>query len=205
MKARRPLEDMQIGSIHPIETEQLRLNALSGEFLRLLTEGRIRCAQRLVDYCVSENCSLLGQRHINRRLRMIEVDPQQGPWMYRAIVRNKDNKMVGHISFHHKAPDPDLLEYSNSAAELGYTIEPAFRRRGYARESAVAMMEWAHREHGVQTFILSVSPDNVPSMKMAQSMNFTKIGELQDPVDGLEYTMRAEIESILKTQRLASA
>ena len=56
--------------------------------------------------------------------------------------------MLGHISFHHKAPDPDLLEYSERGAELGYTIEPEYRRHGYDRESAISMMEWAGREHG---------------------------------------------------------
>lgn len=75
-------------------------------------------------------------------------------------MRKDDNQMVGHISFHHMAPDPDLVEYAQAAAELGYTVEPMYRRQGYARESAVAMMEWAARQHGVRDFIVTISPDN---------------------------------------------
>ncbi len=127
---------------------------------------------------------------------MIEDDQEQHPWMYRAVVTKDENRMVGYISFHHKVPDPDLLEHSNFAVELGYTIEPEFRRNGYAKESALAMMEWAHGVHGVNTFFLSVSPDNHPSMRMAEAMKFRKIAERHDPRDGLEYTMKAEFDEI---------
>ena len=85
--------------------------------------------------------------------------------------------------------------------ELGYTIEPDYRRNGYAKESAIAMMEWAWREHRVRTFFLSIGPENVPSMRMAESMNFRKVGERQDDIDGLEYTMTAEIEEILEGKK----
>ncbi len=140
---------MQTENIQPIETDRLRLNSLSVEFLRLISESRIDCAQREVDYSVPQDCSLFHHRQINHRLKMIEADPLQHPWMYRAIVRKDDNRMIGFISFHKKAPDPNLSEYCENGAELGYTIEPDYRRQGYAKESAIAMMEWAYSNLGV--------------------------------------------------------
>lgn len=113
--------------------------------------------------------------------------------------------MIGNISFHHKAPDPDLLEHADLAVELGYTIEPVYRRKGYAKESAFAMMEWAHREQEVLTFFLSIRPANTPSLRMGESMNFSKVGEKQDPIDGLEYLMRAEIDQILEAKNTYQA
>ncbi len=135
---------------------------------------------------VAPECSLLGHQSIERRLALIDADSEQHPWMYRAIVRKDDNLMVGHISFHHKAPDPDLLVYSDNAAELGYAIEPGHRRNGYARESALGMMNWAISRK-VSAFILSISPENIPSIRMAESMGFRKISERMDETDGLEF------------------
>jgi RimJ/RimL family protein N-acetyltransferase len=169
--------------------------------LRSFSEGNIEEARRSVDYLVPDNCSLLGHRQINRRLKMIDADPSQHPWMYRAIVRKEDRQMVGFISFHHKAPDPNLSEYAQMSAELGYTIEQAFRRRGYATESAIGMMDWAFREFGVREFVLTISPENRPSLKMAESMHFEIIGQHEDPIDGTEFVMKASIDQILKTKQ----
>jgi len=141
-------------------------------------------------FIVSPECSLLRHSSIQRRLAMIEEDPEQHPWMYRAVVRECDNVVVGHISFHHKAPDPDLLKYSSNAAELGYAIDASHRRKGYAKESALAMMEWANTQN-VETFCLSISPQNMASLRLAESMGFRKISERVDETDGLEYVYLA--------------
>jgi RimJ/RimL family protein N-acetyltransferase len=100
--------------------------------------------------------------------------------------------MVGHISFHHKAPDPDLLEYSGNAVELGYAIEIDQRRKGYAKESVLAMMDWANKR-GVSVFVLSISPQNLPSLRLAESMGYRKISERIDDTDGLEYVYITEM------------
>ena len=172
-----------------IESNRLLLISMSLAFLRAITNNDVPAAQHLVDFAVPLNCSLTKMIWASRRLQMIEADPTQHSWMYRSIVRKSDNQMVGFISFHHKAPDPDLLAYSNSAAELGYTIEPEYRRNGYAKESALAMMQWASREHHVRDFILTISPANLPSLKLAESMGFKIIGEHIDDIDGLEFVM----------------
>ena len=185
--------------LQAIETDRLVLVSMTKRFLSALSESDLDLAQSSVEFAVSRPCSLAGSRFIGRRLELIEKDPSQHAWMYRAVVRKSDHQMLGHISFHHKAPDPDLLEYSELAAELGYTIEPEYRRHGYAKESAVAMMEWAGREHGVRDFILSISPDNAPSLALARSMGFQVVGEQMDDIDGLEYVMNATLECILRS------
>ncbi|MCG8528061.1 MAG: GNAT family N-acetyltransferase [Opitutales bacterium] len=192
---------MQQREAPPIETDRVILRSLSLDFLRLFSEQKVEEAQKLVDYRIPKNCHLLGHPQILRRFKMIEIDPHQHPWMYRAIVTKEDCRMVGFISFHHKAPDPDLETYSSYSVELGYTIEPAYRRKGYAKESAIAMMEWANCEHGVKEFFLTISPDNTPSLKLAETMGFNVVEEKEDPVDGLEYVMKAPVEIILKSRK----
>ena len=175
-----------------ILTNRLKLISLTTECLRAFQDGEHIQAGATGGFKVTPDCPLLGHSSIQRRLNMMNRDPQQHPWMYRAIVRKEDNVMVGHISFHHKAPDPDLLEYSDNAVELGYAIELGYRRNGYAKESALGMMDWAINQR-VHTFVLSISPVNIPSTRMAESMGFRKISERIDETDGLEYVYIAEI------------
>jgi len=179
-----------------ILTDRLRLILLSTEVLRAFRDGEYLQAGAAGGFKVTPYCPLLRHSSIRRRLDMIEEDPEQHPWMYRAIVRKDDGVMVGHISFHHKAPDPDLLEYSDNAVELGYAIETGYRRNGYARESALGMMDWAIKQK-VYTFVLSIAPDigpgNIPSTRMAESMGFRKTSERIDGTDGLEYVYVAEM------------
>ncbi len=186
------------GMIEPIKTERLTLHSLSVPFLRLILGGRISEARKLVDYEVSNDCWLSRHRQISSRIRMIETDPAQHAWMYRAVVLREENKAVGYISFHHKAPDPELSGYSSFAVELGYAIEPLYRRKGYGKECVMRMIEWAFNEQSVRDFILTMAPSNLPSMRLAESLNFKIVGEKEDPIDGIEVIMKAEIEDILK-------
>ena len=173
-------------------THRLKLILLTTECLCAFLRGEYLRASALGGFTVAPECTLLGHPSIERRLAMIAADPEQHPWMYRAIVRKDDNLMVGHISFHHKAPDPDLLVYSNNAAELGDAIDSGYRRNGFARESALGMMNWAIKQ-GVYTFVLSISPENIPSIRLADSLGFRKISERMDETDGLEYVYIAEM------------
>lgn len=179
-------KETKLAEVPSILTDRLELVSLSIECLRAMFAADIARAQASGGFRVPRDCSLLGRPHLERRVAMIIADAAQHPWMDRAIVRKDDNLMIGYISFHHKAPDPDLLEYSACAVELGYGIDSAFRRKGYARESALAMMAWANRQ-GVSTFLLSIGPQNIPSLRMAESMGFRKVGERMDEVDGREY------------------
>lgn len=184
-----------MAEVPSILTDRLELVSLTIECLRAMFAGDIARAQASGGFRVPRDCSLLGRSHLERRAAMIAADPAQHPWMDRAIVRREDTLMVGFISFHHKAPDPDLLEYSACAVELGYGIDSTFRRRGYARESALAMMAWANRQ-GVATFFLSIGSENIPSLRMAESMGFRKIGERMDEVEGLEYVYVAGMSDL---------
>lgn len=56
--------------------------------------------------------------------------------------------------------------------ELGYSIFPPFRRRGYARESCLAVMEYAGEELGATEFLVRIHRSNAPSLALARSLGF---------------------------------
>src|SRR5258707_14065434 len=107
------------------------------------------------------------------------------PWSARGILLKDTRRMIGHFRFHSR-PDPDYLNpYAHHAIEFGYVIFPAHRRQGYAFEALTGAMDWAVT-HGVRRFVVTVSPDNAPSLALVAKAGFRKIGEHIDDEDGLE-------------------
>jgi RimJ/RimL family protein N-acetyltransferase len=70
--------------------------------------------------------------------------------------------------------------------EVGYGIDPAFRRRGYARAALVALIDRARAEPSVHTLRATISPDNEPSLGLIRQFTFVENGEQWDDEDGLE-------------------
>jgi RimJ/RimL family protein N-acetyltransferase len=141
-----------------------------------------------------------AQPMMRYRLGQLEADPTLLPWLLRAVVLRSSGAMIGHVTFH-TAPNPEYLRpIAPGAVELGYTIYPPFRRQGFATEAAAALMAWAGQEHGVRRFVLSISPDNVPSLRLAQHFSFRKVGSHLDEIDGPEDIFLLEINSPAEVQ-----
>ena len=70
--------------------------------------------------------------------------------------------------------------------EVGYAIDPAYRRRGYARAALAALLDRATREPAVRTVRASVRPDNLASRALVESFGFIPVGQQWDDEDGLE-------------------
>jgi len=104
------------------------------------------------------------------------------------MLRRSDGAFIGNIGFHGK---PNAM----GQAELGYGVEPQYRRQGYASEAALALIDWARHEHGIQRFVVSVSPTNKPSLGMAAKLGFQRIGTQIDEIDGEEYVFELVIDA----------
>jgi RimJ/RimL family protein N-acetyltransferase len=55
-------------------------------------------------------------------------------------------------------------------------------------------MNWAHQDHGITRFIVSISPTNIASLALARKFGFTQIGEQLDEEDGLEYIFERRMD-----------
>lgn len=133
---------------------------------------------------------------IQLRRDQLRADPTYAPWGPRAIVLRAIDTMIGHIGFHTR-PNPDYLHpHGPDAIEFGYTVFPAHRRNGYAAEAVGALMHWAVSHAAIQTFVLSIAPDNTPSQALARRLGFTKVGEHVDEKDGLEEVLILRNEQV---------
>jgi ribosomal-protein-alanine N-acetyltransferase len=173
--------------MHPatIHTARLDLVPFTAEFLHASLDGDLATAEELLGVPLPATWPESPDT-LARRLKQLEADSSLQPWLLRAIVLRDEQTLVGHIGFH-EAPGPEhYRDIAPGAAEFGYNIYEPYRRRGYAREAALALMDWAHREHGVPRFVLTISPDNLPSQALAANLGFVRIGSHIDEIDGLE-------------------
>jgi [ribosomal protein S5]-alanine N-acetyltransferase len=125
------------------------------------------------------------------RLRQMREDPAVQEWLVRAVtLRRAGRPMVGHAGFH--GPPGTNATGRADAVELGYTVFPDHRGRGYATEVAEALMDWATTEHDIRRFIASVAPENAPSLAIVRKLGFEQTGEQWDELDGLELVFELE-------------
>lgn len=105
--------------------------------------------------------------------------PQDLDWVTGAIWDEDRQVVVGQAGFH-AAPDADGM------VEVGYAVDPAERRRGYARAVLLTMLDRARQDPSVRTFRATVSPGNAPSLGLIAQLPFEEVGEQWDEEDGLE-------------------
>jgi ribosomal-protein-alanine N-acetyltransferase len=174
-----------------IASDRLNLIPMTPAFLEAALRGDSSEAERILGVAVPSAWYEKRARW-EMRLDQMRQDPSLQPWLARAMVLRGQGMagptpvMVGYIGFH-TGPNPEYLrELAPGAVEMGYTVFSEHRRRGYAREAAQALMEWARREHGITRFVVSISPQNAPSLALAQGFGFERIGSQIDEVDGPE-------------------
>ena len=160
-----------------IESARLRLVAMTPAFMTASLAGEGEKAEQILG--TRPHPEWLAARHLVKiRLAQLQQDPTLQPWLLRAIIRRDEPTMIGHIGFHTK-PGPDYLrDYAPQGVELGYTIYTPFRRQGYASEALAAMMDWATAKHQVPQFVLTISPENTPSLHMAERFGFVRLAPI---------------------------
>jgi RimJ/RimL family protein N-acetyltransferase len=113
------------------------------------------------------------------RLDDIARDPAAVDWIARAAVDLATGTVIGRVGFH---GPPD----EHGMVEVGYSVDPDQRRRGYARALLRTALEWAAGEPTVRVVRASISPDNEASLATIRPFGFTHVGEQWDEEDGLE-------------------
>lgn len=177
----------------PIESRRLILRTMNVAVLEALLAGDRVAAGRLLDCRIPAEAPL-DEMPLAMRLAQLRRDPDHEPWLLRGMIERESKTLIGHIGFH-TPPRPEYLAaIAPDGVEFGYSVHPPFRRRGYAREAALALMHWAYATHGQRCFFLSIAPSNAVSTHMAQTFGFTECGSHIDEEDGLEleYVRRFE-------------
>ncbi|GAB2862282.1 hypothetical protein GCM10027026_10250 [Myroides odoratimimus subsp. xuanwuensis] len=120
------------------------------------------------------------------RAAQLPQHPEDADWVTGALVDAETDQVVGRAGFH-AAPDPAGM------VEVGYGVDPAFRRRGFARAALASLIERARRDPAVRRVRASVSPDNDASLALIREFGFFPIGEQWDDEDGLELILEIDV------------
>ncbi len=167
-----------------IQTDRLDLILMTPTFFAAAVRGDQAQAVQLLGVPIPAEWWPVSH-HTLDRLEQARRNPVLQPWLERAIVLRSAQTMIGSIAFH-MAHDPEPVRpLGPGGVEFGYTIFAPFRRQGYATEASLALMTWAQQQ-GVMRFVLSISPQNQPSLRIAARFGFSKIGSQMDEEDGLE-------------------
>src|SRR5205807_10323597 len=86
-------------------------------------------------------------------LRALLADRNQLAWRIRVIVERSSNTVVGSINL--KGP-PN----ADGNVEIGWGLNESARGKGYATESAAAVMRWAFEQPGVRSLSATVPEGN---------------------------------------------
>ncbi|WP_246127011.1 GNAT family N-acetyltransferase [Embleya hyalina] len=139
-----------------------------------LVEARARSGLDLPGFFVSEQARRLWRD----RFDQVTADPASAPWVARAAVSEPDGAVVGYAGYH-GPPNEDGM------VEIGYTVVPEARRRGYARAMLRSLLVRAAEEPDVHVVRVTISPDNAASLATIRGFGFVEMGEHVDEELGL--------------------
>ena len=154
---------------------------MSMAFMQALVVRDLATAEAEIGAIVPTDLPDTLDNFLRFRIADLSVDPEAQPWLGRAIVLTDDDgteRIIGSCGFH-SPPEAD------GRVEVGYRVEPGWRRQGVATEAVHALFDWAHAR-GVDRFRASVSPDNVGSLAIITGLGFRQTGVQIDDIDGLE-------------------
>ncbi len=158
----------------------VRIVHLPPEAIIALAAGDLSGAQAvspvpLTEWQVSEGSVRTWQY---RAVQAVE-SPEDLPWITGILWDEEEQVAVGQSGFH-AAPDVDGM------VEVGYGVDPTYRRRGYARAALELAIVRAQDEPDVRTLRVTIAPDNEASLGLIRQYPFVANGEQWDDEDGLE-------------------
>lgn len=172
---------------HHVTRCDVRIVHLTAPVFRALAEGDLTTANALSPVPLSAYFAGPDWRNVwQRRARQVEEDPASPAWVTGVIWDEEQQLAVGRAGYHGPA---DL----SGMVEIGYAVDPAHRRRGYARAALEVLLDRAVHEPCVHTVRVTISPDNTASYRLASQYGFTRVGEQWDDEDGLEVVYEVDV------------
>lgn len=158
----------------------IRFLELPGPAMTALLDGDLTAASDaagipLTPYFATDDAKSLWRF----RLAQLARDPSHAPWIVRVAVAEPEGDVIGHAGFH-GAPN------EHGTVEIAYSVDPAHRRKGYAKAMLNALLARAAAEPSVKTVRASISPGNKASLATIAGHGFTHVGEQWDEQDGRE-------------------
>ena len=151
-----------------IETARLSLVVLLPNEIDALSAGDTRGAGELVGVTFPDGWPQdeAPRSGLPWHLKHLRADVRQRAWRIRVIVERQTSMVVGSVNM--KGP-PD----EGGDVEIGWGVSEDRRRRGYAFEATAAVIGWAARQPGVESFSATVPETNLVSQRLARKLGMT--------------------------------
>lgn len=91
-----------------------------------------------------------------------------GEWVQYAIENKSTAKLVGDCAI--------KLDHDVRLAEIGVTISPAYQRKGFAKESLLAILNFLFTRAGIHRITETVDAENRASIQLLKSIGFRQEG-----------------------------
>lgn len=108
-------------------------------------------------------------------LTLLDGRPENAPWLMQAGVLGTD-QVIGNAGFK-GVPVVGQME-------LGYSIDPAHRRRGHASAVVALLLDRARSEPRTERVIARINPHNTASIGVVTKAGFVPDGEWMSPRSG---------------------
>ena len=169
-------------------SRQVRIVHLTEAVFRALAEGDVEGASAASPVPLSDYLARPDARGVWRMRRdQVRQDPDSASWVTGVLWDEQQCTAVGRAGYH--AP-PDAL----GMVEIGYAVDPAHRRRGFARAALELLLERAAKEPSVRTVRVTIRPDNSASTALALQYGLSAVAEQWDDEDGLEVIYEADAQ-----------
>ena len=111
-------------------------------------------------------------------LALFEASSRSDPWVHGFVVRDRATGLVvGEGGF--KGPPRD------GVVEIAYGTAPEHRGKGYATDTAAALVAYAFGHDDVRVVLAHTLPDSSASQRVLVKCGFARAGDFIDPDDGL--------------------
>jgi RimJ/RimL family protein N-acetyltransferase len=95
--------------------------------------------------------------------RMAERTPGVEGWVQLSVEERDTGRLVGDVGLSPADGEPGVIK-------IGYTMDPAFQRRGYATEAVGALVAYAFDRLGAKVVRAYASAENLPSIRVAEKI-----------------------------------
>lgn len=133
---------------------------------------------------------IVGPSPLQHRIPRVKQDPTFAELGLILATRMDTGEIIGSAGFH-DFPDP------NGMIEIGFGIVDEMQNQGFGKELLHGMWHEICKDPSVRILRYTVSPENLKSLHIIQSIGFDLVGEQMDEEDGLELIFEKSVADYL--------
>jgi RimJ/RimL family protein N-acetyltransferase len=159
-----------MGSFPPLITERLILRRLGDA-----DAGDFYAYRRLAGVCRYQTFKPMRIQDAHAFIAALAPDPGvPGTWFQLAVCLKESGALIGDIGMHFM---------DGVAAEIGFTLDPRFQKKGYGSEAAEAAILYLFEEYGAKRVFAVVDRANEASMRLVGKLGMKKCARDLFPAD----------------------